>query len=327
MPDRLDLISVIVPIYKVEKYLDRCIESITTQTYKNLEIILVDDGSPDNCPHMCDKWGTADPRIRVIHKENGGLSDARNAGMEIAAGRYISFIDSDDWIESEMYERMVRAMNRDKSDIAACSVRMVWEDGSQTQMLIQTPDCVLDRKEAQKALLLEDLIKQPVWYKLYKRECVKNILFEAGRCHEDVYWSYKAIGAAERVSLIAYVGYNYLQRNDSIMGAGYSLKRLDALRAYCKRYGYMKKEFPEFAGIALKSIWQRCIYDGQQAMLYLPAEERKKAFSIFKSVRREYPIKYRIYKNDKFSRRVWISLSRISLKAVCFFRNTLRIGL
>ena len=327
MSDAQELISVIVPIYKVEKYLDRCIDSITSQTYKNLEIILVDDGSPDSCPQMCDAFAAGDTRIKVIHKENGGLSDARNAGLKIAAGQYISFIDSDDWIEPEMYERMVRAMNRDKSDIAACSVRMVWEDGSQTQMLIQTPDRVLDRSKAQKALLLEDLLKQPVWYKLYKRECVKNILFDVGRCHEDVYWSYKAVGAAERVSLIAYVGYNYLQRNDSIMGAGYSLKRLDALKAYCRRYEYMKKEFPELADMALKSIWLRCMYDGQKTMLYLPAEERKKAFKIFRSVRRKYPIKYRVYMNDRFSRRVWISLSRISLKAACLVRNTLKIGL
>ena len=326
MTDMQDIISVIVPVYKVEKYLDRCVSSITGQTYKNLEIILVDDGSPDRCPQMCDEWAEHDSRIRVVHKENGGLSDARNAGLKIAAGQYISFIDSDDWIESEMYERMVRAMNRDKSDIAACSVRMVWEAGSHTQILIQTPDYVLGRKEAQKALLQENLLKQPVWYKLYKRECVKSILFDVGHCHEDVYWSYKAIGIAERVSLIAYVGYNYLQRNDSIMGVGYSLKRLDALIAYCKRYEYMKKEFPEFADMALKLIWLKCMYDGQQAMLYLSAEDKKKAFDLFKFVRRKYPIKYRVYINDRFSKRIWISLSRISLKVTCFIRNTLKIG-
>ena len=326
MADMQEVISVIVPVYKVEKYLERCVSSITGQTYKNLEIILVDDGSPDRCPQMCDEWAEHDSRIKVVHKENGGLSDARNAGLKIAAGQYISFIDSDDWIESEMYERMVRAMNRDKSDIAACSVRMVWEDGSHTQMLVQTPDSVLDRVEAQKALLLEDLIKQPVWYKLYKRGCVKNILFDVGRYHEDVYWSYKALGSAERVSLIAYIGYNYLQRNDSIMGVGYSLKRLDSLKAYCKRYEYMKKEFPEFADIALKLIWLKCTYDGQQSMLYLSAEDREKAFHFFKFVRKKYPIKYRVYINEKLSRRVWISLSRVSLRVTCLIRNLLKVG-
>ena len=101
-------ISVIVPVYKVEKYLDKCVESIVNQTYKNLEIILVDDGSPDNCPAMCDEWAEKDERIRVIHKENGGLADARNAGMDIATGDYIGFVDSDDWIEPNMYEVLLK---------------------------------------------------------------------------------------------------------------------------------------------------------------------------------------------------------------------------
>ena len=104
MEKHKDLISVIVPVYDVEKYLDRCVESIVNQTYQNLEIILVDDGSPDNCPAMCDNWAEKDSRIKVIHKKNGGLSDARNAGMEIVTGEFIGFVDSDDWIEPEMYQ-------------------------------------------------------------------------------------------------------------------------------------------------------------------------------------------------------------------------------
>ena len=101
-----ELISVIVPIYKVEAYLERCIRSIVNQTYKNLEIILVDDGSPDSCPDICDVWKEKDDRIKVIHKKNGGLSDARNAGMQIMTGTYISYIDSDDWVANDMYEKM-----------------------------------------------------------------------------------------------------------------------------------------------------------------------------------------------------------------------------
>lgn len=101
------LISVIVPIYNVEKYLVRCVDSIVNQTYKNLEIILVDDGSPDRCPQMCDDYAEKDSRIKVVHKKNGGLSDARNAGMAVATGEYISFIDSDDWIETSMFELLL----------------------------------------------------------------------------------------------------------------------------------------------------------------------------------------------------------------------------
>ena len=117
------LISVIVPIYHVEQYLNRCVESLVNQTYSNLEIILVDDGSPDNCPKMCDDWVQKDSRIKVIHKGNGGLSDARNAGMQIANGDVISFIDSDDWIDPKFFEVMLNVMQDDESDIVSCGVK------------------------------------------------------------------------------------------------------------------------------------------------------------------------------------------------------------
>ena len=121
-------ISVIVPVYKVEPYLDKCVSSIVNQTHKNLEIILVDDGSPDNCPAMCDAWAEKDSRIRVMHKTNGGLSDARNAGMAVATGELMAFVDSDDWIVPDMYEYLYQRLTEDNSDIAACGVQMVWED-------------------------------------------------------------------------------------------------------------------------------------------------------------------------------------------------------
>lgn len=118
-----ELISVIVPIYKVEAYLERCIRSIVNQTYKNLEIILVDDGSPDSCPDICDVWKEKDDRIKVIHKKNGGLSDARNAGMQIMTGTYISYIDSDDWVANDMYEKMMYAIKRMMQTFASVSLK------------------------------------------------------------------------------------------------------------------------------------------------------------------------------------------------------------
>ena len=138
------LISVIVPIYKVEEYLDRCVESLINQTYKNLEIILVDDGSPDNCPQMCEAWAQKDSRIKVVHKENGGLSDARNAGFEVATGDIISFIDSDDWIEPEMFETMLSQMEKDDSDIVSCGVNWVEENGSVIRTVTVSEDSVLE---------------------------------------------------------------------------------------------------------------------------------------------------------------------------------------
>ena len=124
-----DLVSVIIPVYKVEKYLHRCVESILGQTYKNVEVILVDDGSPDNCGEMCDVFAKRDHRVRVIHKKNGGLSDARNAGIEIAKGKYLSFLDSDDWVHPKYIEKLYYLMMTTKSDIAACKfIRTSSED-------------------------------------------------------------------------------------------------------------------------------------------------------------------------------------------------------
>ena len=185
------LISVIVPIYKVEEYLDRCVESLVNQTYKNLEIILVDDGSPDNCPKMCDDWAKKDSRIKVVHKKNGGLSDARNAGFEVATGDIISFIDSDDWIEPEMFETMLSQMEKDDSDIVSCGVNWVEENGSVIRTVTVSEDSVRDTHTAMQELINDNRVKQHVWNKLYKYDMIKDIPFEKGKYHEDVFWSYQ----------------------------------------------------------------------------------------------------------------------------------------
>ena len=322
-----DLISVIVPVYKVAPYLDRCVQSIVDQTYENLEIILVDDGSPDNCPAMCDAWAARVSRIRVIHKENGGLSDARNAGMSAAGGEYIAFVDSDDWIEPEMLEGLARAMETDGSDIAACTVRMVWEDETPDRLLTVQMNRVLDRYEAQKALLEETLLKQPVWYKLYKRELIRDIPFEVGKYHEDVFWSYQAVGAAERVSLIEYTGYNYFQRTDSIMGEGYSLKRLDAVEAAERRYHYIAQHFPALEKEAKLAVAEKCIYHGQMAMLHLPDPEKKKAFSYLQAILTGMDIRPMDYSRLKLSHRIWLAMAKVTLQGCCSVKNKLKVGL
>ncbi len=123
-----DLITVIVPVFKVEKYLEKCVKSICCQTYKNLEIILVDDGSPDNCGKMCDKYAKSDKRIKVIHKENGGLSDARNAGIKMATGKYIAFVDSDDYVSNDYIEYMYKILKKENTKISICELQIVWKN-------------------------------------------------------------------------------------------------------------------------------------------------------------------------------------------------------
>ena len=322
-----NLISIIIPIYNVQKLLDRCIESVVCQTYSDLEIILVDDGSPDSCPHICDEWEKKDSRIKVIHKENGGLSDARNEGMNIATGEFIGFIDSDDWIAPEMYERLLNAIITDHSDIAVCNVKMVWEDNSQSRMLTQQSNCILNRSEAQSALLDESILKQPVWYKLYRKSIIENIPFEKGKCHEDVFWSFRAIGNASYVSIINYVGYYYWQRSGSIMGEKYSLKRLDAVEAKCKRQDYFKTYFPELESKGRIDLWFTCLYHGQATLRALKRKEKTQALETLNDVIDKYPIGKGDIKGLKKVHRIWILLEKISFVKACKIRNLLKIGI
>lgn len=321
------LISIIVPIYKVEKVLDRCIRSIVCQTYSDLEIILVNDGSPDNCPDICDRWEKKDSRIKVIHKENGGLSDARNAGLEFANGEFIGFVDSDDWIAPEMYERLLNSMIQNNSDIAACSVEMVWENNSQSRMLTQQKNCVLNRKEAQLELLIESKLKDPVWYKLYRKSVIEGMFFEKGKYHEDVFWSYRAIGNANSVSIIDYIGYYYWQRGESIMGEKYSLKRLDAVEGKCNRQEYFKEYFPELESKGLVDLWFTCLYQGQVALKELSQKEVLQVFQRLKEVLKKYPILKKSFKDIKKMHRIWIFMEKISLIQTCKIRNLLKVGI
>lgn len=318
------LISVIVPVYKVEPYLDKCISSTVNQTYRNLEIILVDDGSPDNCPAMCDAWAEKDSRIRVIHKTNGGLSDARNAAMAVATGELMAFVDSDDWIVPDMYEYLYQRLTEDNSDIAACGVQMVWEDKKLCRMLTRAGNCVLNQEEAMRAIIEESWLKQPVWYKLYKTALVRDILFPVEKYHEDVFWSYQAVGRAKKVSVSDHIGYYYLQRGGSIMGEGYSLKRLDAIEGKVQRCAYMQERFPALSALSIKDLWFTCIYQGQLALRTLDKAEAEKILAYFENIMEMHPFKM---KECSAKEKLWINMAKSNLMAACRVRNALKIGL
>lgn len=321
------LISVIVPVYNVEKYLERCLNSIVNQSYENLEIILVDDGSTDNSGIICDKWAEKDDRVVVIHKKNGGLSDARNWGMKEAHGAFIGFVDSDDWIAKDMYEKLINAIERDGSDIAACGVQMVWEDSEKTEMLTHNRSCVLSNQEAQEKLIEESLVLHPVWYKVYKREVIADISFERNRYHEDVFWTYKVLGNTNTLSIIEDVGYYYWQRKGSIMGSNYSEKRLDGIDALCEWQDYLKIKYPELEGKGVLNIWFSCWYHGQKAILCLTKENQKNVFEKLKRIQKKYPVHLSDYKELKFTHKIWIIGSKVSLKKTCWIRNKLGVGL
>ncbi len=320
-----DLISIIVPVYKVEEYLDKCIESIVNQTYTNLEIILVDDGSPDNCPEICDKWAERDNRIKVIHKSNGGLSDARNAGLSVATGDFIAFVDSDDYIETDMYEKLLDVALRNNTDIVSCKLRMVYENEDYSVASEDTGDVIIYSTEEAMSALIDDKIRQVVWNKLYRTEIIKDVNFDVGKYHEDEFWSYKAIGAAKKIATIDYTGYNYLQRSGSIMGNSYSLKRLDAVEAKSLRQDFLKLNFPTLEQQGLESIVFTCIYHGQLSLAYLNNTDKKTALIVLNSTVNKYirDIDSSILSSKQ---KIWILLLKISFNFTCKIRNALKIG-
>lgn len=240
-----DLISVVVPIYKVEKYLTKCVDSICSQTYKNLEIILVDDGSPDSCGDICEQYGKRDERIQVIHKENGGLSDARNAGLEAASGSYIIFIDSDDYIHAAMIETLYTLARNKKADIAVCGLKLIFdEEKGDVQADItkaQTVTIASEEERLQYFFGKTQMIFTVAWNKLYKRELFQDIRYPKGKLHEDEFTTYKLMDKAERIAYTDAELYFYVQRKDSIMGIGFNMKRLSRLEAYEERMNYYLK--------------------------------------------------------------------------------------
>ena len=184
------LISVIVPIYKVEDYLEQCIDSIVNQTYKNLEIILVDDGSPDRCPQICDEYAQKDNRIIVIHKENGGLSSARNAGLDIASGDYVEFVDSDDYLVDTMCQDLLKAAESQMADVVVCDVYVSKREKLETYSLNSNKITTIQNIEN---VFLHFIKPQPyirfeVWNKLFKKEVIDNIRFVEGQIYEDLYF-------------------------------------------------------------------------------------------------------------------------------------------
>lgn len=318
------LISVIVPVFKVEAYLDRCVQSIVDQTYTNLEIILVDDGSPDRCPQMCDGWAKRDNRIHVIHKENGGLSDARNAGMAIASGEYISFVDSDDWIEPAFVQNLLNAMLEHDCDVAGCLYRKCVEKKEIDKDPIAYNVQVFDRLTAMAELIDNRAIEQVVWNKLYKRELVEGVFFEKGKYHEDEFWTYQIIGRINRIAVMNYVGYNYFQRTDSIMGEGYSLKRLDAVEAKKRRQMYLEESMPELAEKGRVNLAFTCMYHGQLALKWL--DEKECVFNFLRNVISVNCLLHIEMMRVPIMHHVWIKMAGINLRFTCLCRNLLRIG-
>lgn len=253
------MISVIVPVYKVEKYIYKCIDSIIEQTYSDLEIILVNDGSPDSCGHICDEYAKADNRIKVIHKENGGLSDARNAGFEVAQGDYVLFVDSDDYIDIDMVEYLYQNIIEYNADIASCGNYDVYESKIVTEFTTDEKiQC--DGEVFYSHLLRGDKVRGEIWNKLIRKEIVKNVRFPKGKLYEDIFYTADMMKNTSKVVIGTKPKYYYVHRESSITGKPYRKELLDIIDGYEKAYKVVLSDFPKLEEIAkCLVIWSRFI--------------------------------------------------------------------
>lgn len=285
-------ISVIVPIYNVETYLKKCIESIINQTYRNMEIILVDDGSIDKSSEICDEYSKQDNRVIVIHKQNGGLSDARNTGIETSTGELLAFVDGDDWIDSNMISCLYNNIISYNADISECQ----YEKTSNEQHTIKNEEQIITistPKEALNNILETNNINNVVtWNKLYRKELFQNVRFPKNKIHEDEFTTYKLIYKANKIISTNSKLYYYRQRENSIISEKFNVNRLDVIEAYDEKVEFYKKNQKELLEKLLAKFLYILIYD------YYKAKKNKFNKEIIKTIKNKYRMVYRNYKKE-----------------------------
>ena len=258
-PEENRLISIIVPVYKTEQYLKKCVDSILNQTYTDFELILVDDGTPDNGGKICDAYQEADSRVIVIHKPNGGSSDARNAGIQIAKGEYITFADSDDWAEPELLEVLYEGI-RQGARVSACGFYTIrdgnkkpWREPFDAIRIVSSVDAVKD-------MMYGHSIDTSAWGKLFHRSCFDEIRFPTGHVYEEVATIYRLMLTQDKTAITTRPLYNYVKHSDSIVTSSYSSRHMDMLSYSCEMLQFAEREKPGLIPAARRRIVYACFY-------------------------------------------------------------------
>lgn len=302
------LVSIIVPIYNVEQYIRRCIDSIINQSYKNIELILVDDGSPDNCPKICDEYASKYDHITVIHQKNFGLSSARNRGMDIAKGEYISFVDSDDYLHKDFVLNCLRIIAQKNVGIVQCSF-LTGSDDSFPKILMNSEIIVFNDSR----MYGDRNVKITAWGKLYDKTTLNGILFPVGRINEDEFFTYKAIAASGNIAVTSMPLYYYYVNPNSITHKKTDYKPMDFVDAYHERLRFFKKKKDRLAyNLSLKEFAIRLM------LYYCSFKSNKNNKNDKKSVLTEY---FSIYKKIKFDMNVAFK-ERLILSIFYYFPNT-----
>lgn len=306
-----ELISVIVPIYKVEQYLDKAVQSVLNQTYPHFELILVDDGSPDSCPQKCDEWAKKDKRIKVLHQPNGGLSDARNAGTAIASGEYVIYLDSDDYFAPTLLQTLLTNLKDTGADISSSGATLVYEDKPEPE-LKKTEKQVFEGYD-----VFDTLYSAKIAYpmtataKLYKAELLSGLQFVKGKHHEDEFFIHHVLARAKKLVHEPTGLYYYLQREASIMGQKFNPKRLDAVEAKKQRLEFCKNSLPEFETKARLDLLKT------EMNMYRLAKNSKLDKTLLKTLKQDFNKEYKNLHKKPLSVRIF----RVCPAFYCFVSN------
>ncbi|MBO4838264.1 MAG: glycosyltransferase family 2 protein [Lachnospiraceae bacterium] len=242
MPNTHDTISIVVPVYKVEGLLDRCVRSILGQTVPDWELILVDDGSPDSCGALCDAWAEKDSRIFVIHQVNGGLSAARNSGIARASGEWLAFLDSDDWWAESFLEEMLAAAQQQEADLSICGWTLEYEDGRTPEDRLPEPGVFTSREALMTLSGPDGVLYVTAWNRLIRRSLWGDLQFPPGKLHEDEFTAHLLLDRTEKTAVLARPLVHYWQRSGSITAVSGNLKHWDGTEAIAERYRYFQEK-------------------------------------------------------------------------------------
>lgn len=279
-------ISVIIPVYKVEEYLKRCVDSVIGQTLRDIEIILVDDGSPDNCPAICDEYAKKDDRVRVIHKKNGGLSDARNAGIDIATGDFLGFVDSDDYIEADMYEYLYDLVKKENAEISMCEFFHCYQ-GKEPEKNEKITVETVNSETAIYYVLESKKASLTVANKIYRREIFgSDLRFPVGKIQEDAFVIVDVLDRAKRVVISNEQKYYYFHRADSITTVRFNERDFDPIEAFdydYKRCCEINREYLEPVA-RMRCCWVRFFVLDKMALAGVKnTEQRSKIIKYLKA--------------------------------------------
>ena len=317
-----ELISIMGPVYNVEEYLKECIDSIINQTYKRIEIILVDDGSTDKSGKICDDYAKIDKRIKVVHKENGGLSDARNVGISVSSGKYIAFVDSDDWVEKTMYKKMYSLCKKYDADICVCGYFREYKD--ETISKCSSKGVVYKKEDALRELIKGVTIQDHAWTKLYKKSLWEHIEYPVGKVYEDIRTTYRVFQEAGIVCLLSERMYHYRQRKGSIARDGFTNKKIEWLEAIKEMDHDIKENSVEYNDILYKRVKEVECSLLREYFLYSTSKQYKEKYSLAKNLYMDIRKNRNIFLKDKNAMKSFKLISILSCFPMKFTAGIMR---